>query len=381
MPENSTSPSDSSQSEADGDISFIAEHGRLRRAVSHSAFDPFRRHSLKPHFLVDALIKLCAIILIPFRLFVAFVSIASSYIIVKVFGPNITKRSITHFEPDLLPKWRRRIVAAASKFLGRALLFTMGFWYVEGGDHPDYDHKKAAKATVVTNHSSIADPCLLAYLYAPAFVAKSDVWKIPCMGLVGAGQHAFYIDRMENKGISVSQAIGVRQRLVQESSLEIPPVAIFPEGTTTNGRYLLSFKTGAFLAGLPVAPILIQYKYKWFSPTYESIHTQPYLIGILSQPWNRVRYYRLPVYYPSEEEKKDAKLYAQNVHAMMIQESEAAFGSGKLRGSASNYVDKLEFHSIIRGTRLRKGLQLNNDACSALNNDRSPGLNNNPASG
>ena len=28
-----------------------------------------------------------------------------------------------------------------------------------------------------------------------------------------------------------------------------PPLLLFPEGTTTNGRYLLRFKTGAFLAG------------------------------------------------------------------------------------------------------------------------------------
>ncbi|KAI0562093.1 Acyltransferase [Gracilaria domingensis] len=368
MTENSTSPSDSTQSvdaDENANESFIALHGRLRRPVCHPAFDPFRRHSSEPHVLVSILIKLCAVVLVPLRLLVAAVSVFLSYLVVKLFGPPVTKHSITHFEPTLLPRWRRRIVAAASKFLGRALLFSLGFWNVEGSDHPDYDHDKACKATVLTNHSSLADPCLLAYLYAPAFVAKSEVWKIPGIGRVGAGQHAFYIDRMENKGISVSQAISDRQRLVQDSAHEIPPVAIFPEGTTTNGRYLLPFKTGAFVSGLPVAPVLFRYEYKWFSPTYESIHTRPYLIGILSQLWNRVQYYRLPVYYPSEEEKKDAKLYAQNVHEMMVQESEVAFGGENLVRSTSNYVDKLEYHSIIRGTKLRKGLQLNADASQA----------------
>lgn len=31
------------------------------------------------------------------------------------------------------------------------------------------------------------------------------------------------------------------------------------QGTTTNGNYLLPFKTGAFLAGAPVQPYLLKY--------------------------------------------------------------------------------------------------------------------------
>jgi lysophosphatidylcholine acyltransferase/lyso-PAF acetyltransferase len=32
------------------------------------------------------------------------------------------------------------------------------------------------------------------------------------------------------------------------------------QGTTTNGKYLLPFKTGAFIAGVPVKPIVLKYK-------------------------------------------------------------------------------------------------------------------------
>ncbi len=31
------------------------------------------------------------------------------------------------------------------------------------------------------------------------------------------------------------------------------------QGTTTNGRYLLPFRTGAFLAGSPVQPVVLRY--------------------------------------------------------------------------------------------------------------------------
>ena len=40
---------------------------------------------------------------------------------------------------------------------------------------------------------------------------------------------------------------------------EGPQVAIFPEGTTTNGTYLLNFKIGAFKPGLPVQPVHFDY--------------------------------------------------------------------------------------------------------------------------
>lgn len=43
------------------------------------------------------------------------------------------------------------------------------------------------------------------------------------------------------------------------------------EGTTTNGDYLLPFKTGVFLAKAPVQPVILRYPYRRFSPAWDSI--------------------------------------------------------------------------------------------------------------
>lgn len=43
------------------------------------------------------------------------------------------------------------------------------------------------------------------------------------------------------------------------------------EGTTTNGEYLLPFKTGAFVSKAPVLPIILRYPFDRFSPAWESI--------------------------------------------------------------------------------------------------------------
>jgi lysophosphatidylcholine acyltransferase/lyso-PAF acetyltransferase len=45
----------------------------------------------------------------------------------------------------------------------------------------------------------------------------------------------------------------------------------FAEGTTTNGSYILPFKTGAFLARTPVQPMLLKYPFKRFSPAWDTI--------------------------------------------------------------------------------------------------------------
>ncbi len=46
---------------------------------------------------------------------------------------------------------------------------------------------------------------------------------------------------------------------VQEALFDWKTAIHFLQGTTTNGEYLLPFKSGAFLAGAPVQPVLIRY--------------------------------------------------------------------------------------------------------------------------
>lgn len=341
-----TNGSTSSASLTPAQRELIAKHGRLPRPVDHVAFDAFRREHDGPLTALDYLKGAVGVVLIPLRLVVAAALMFFPWLLVAAVGPPANDDA--HEPIVFLPPWRRKVTTFASRFLGRGLLVVMGFWRVNGRDDPGYDHAAAQKATIISNHVSLADPCLLAYLYGPSFVAKKAVALIPWVGRVGAAQHAFYIDRMAKGGPSTTDVIMKRQKLIAEQDTTLPPVAIFPEGTTTSGKYLLRMKTGAFVAGTPIVPIIIRYPYKYFSPSYESIRTLPYLYRMLSQFYNRVEYLRLPVYYPSEEEKNDARLYADNVMKLMVSRSDFLPGSEKFGISEASYVDKLEYHSITR---------------------------------
>lgn len=61
----------------------------------------------------------------------------------------------------------------------------------------------------------------------------------------------------------------------------MPMLSVAPEGTLSNGRCLLSFKTGAFVAGTPVVPILLRYKLRPFNPSWSIIIPFWHLVG----PW------------------------------------------------------------------------------------------------
>ncbi|KAH9509527.1 Lysophosphatidylcholine acyltransferase 2 [Bulinus truncatus] len=74
-----------------------------------------------------------------------------------------------------------------------------------------------------------------------------------------------------------------------QSGGQWPQIIIFPEGTCTNRTCLISFKQGAFYPGVPVQPVCVRYPNRLY----------------------------LPVYSPSEEEKKDPKLFANNVREVM----------------------------------------------------------------
>ena len=118
------------------------------------------------------------------------------------------------------------------------------------------------------------------------------------------------------------------------------PMVVFPEGTTSNGSFLLSFKTGAFRAGHPVLPVLFQYRAVTVHPGWESITFKNHLGKLITAPWNRVAVHTLPTYYPSEAEQHDAKLYANNVHKFMVEYSRGypeTFGAAGLLASTASF--------------------------------------------
>lgn len=80
------------------------------------------------------------------------------------------------------------------------------------------------------------------------------------------------------------------------------PLILSPEGTISNGKYLLKFKRGAFDSYLPIKPYLLKNynSKKYFNICSGSMHLGLHLMICLCYFYNNVELYDLPVIEPTE---------------------------------------------------------------------------------
>ena len=110
---------------------------------------------------------------------------------------------------------------------------------------------------VVANHVSWLDPYAINAVLAARFVAKSEVAGWPVIGTIARGFESFFIVRG-----SVRDAARTKDRIARALDAG-QRVAVFPEGTTTDGTRVARFHPAllqaAIDAGAPVQPIAIRY--------------------------------------------------------------------------------------------------------------------------
>ncbi|KAL7605820.1 hypothetical protein Lser_V15G18759 [Lactuca serriola] len=253
--------------------------------------------------------------------------------------------------------WRRRIIYWFGRVLSRALLFVFGFyWIKETYRDPDMDNKFNDElevnhesneierpGAIISNHVSHLDILYHMSSSFPSFVAKKSVSKLPLVGLISKCLGCVYVQR-ESKTSDFKGVSGVVNDRINESlhDKSAPMMMLFPEGTTTNGDYILPFKTGAFLSKAPVLPVILRYPYEKFSPAWDTISGVRHVILLLCQFVNYITVLRLPLYYPSQEEKDDPKLYAENVRRLMARE-------GNLIMTDIGLAEKRVYHAAIHG--------------------------------
>lgn len=116
-----------------------------------------------------------------------------------------------------------------------------------------------AKALIVSNHVSWLDIMVIAGATGAAFVSKDDVARWPVFGWLSRLNNTVFVARGE-RGAVRGQAESLRAALATGQ-----PVALFPEGTTGNGRDLLPFRASLLAAlfppppGIRVQPIAVDY--------------------------------------------------------------------------------------------------------------------------
>lgn len=116
------------------------------------------------------------------------------------------------------------------------------------------DPVKKGPVLYVVNHTSYADIPVLGALLEACFVAKAEVAGWPLFGLCAKISGTVFVDR--NPRLAVRQSELLKQRLTAGDSL-----VLFPEGTSSDGNFVLPFRSALFSAAairIGDRPVVVQ---------------------------------------------------------------------------------------------------------------------------
>ena len=118
----------------------------------------------------------------------------------------------------------------------------------------DYNDKYSL---IVSNHTGFYDIVLNMSINSAGFLAKYDTKDYLLVGTIAQGINCLFVKRESQEDRArIFVELEQRQKDFYEGKI-LSPLCIFPEGTTTNGKYILKFKKGAFYSLLPIKPQII----------------------------------------------------------------------------------------------------------------------------
>lgn len=129
---------------------------------------------------------------------------------------------------------RRPWVASLPRFYHRRSCRILGFDVRQIGEPIS-----AGPVLFASNHVSYTDIAVLGSLIAGSFVAKSEIATWPFFGWLAKLQRSVFVDRQVRS--TARQRDAIAERLAAKDAL-----ILFPEGTSSDGTFVLPFKSALF---------------------------------------------------------------------------------------------------------------------------------------
>ena len=177
--------------------------------------------------------------------------------------------------------WRRKFQTFLKVFYGKSIALSSGlsivdkhltdydYSYYLGSEYKGKQRLPVQTPTLISNHVSQYDNVAICARYSPDFVADSATLKMPIIGKLNIFAGCLFVsiegEKSNDERNKIMDVIRERQVLAEKTK-EVNQVAIFPEGSTSNGNYLLPLKRGAFDSFKPIKPIVLKYSDYWISP-------------------------------------------------------------------------------------------------------------------
>lgn len=160
------------------------------------------------------------------------------------------------------------------RFLSRCVFFSAGFHRISVFGEKDLNPN--APIVVVAPHTGFMDGLFFTYANFLSSVARAGTEQVPIFGRVVKVFQPIVVNR--DKSTSRSDTVAKIVERVQQSEetgkKNWPLIGLFPQGTCSNQKSLIRFKSGAFIPGRPVQPVCIRYprlKFDSITWTWEGI--------------------------------------------------------------------------------------------------------------
>ena len=212
--------------------------------------------------------------------------------------------------PTLTPGQRH---ACVQQWAAR-MLEVMGIQLVVRGEPP-----AAGPALLVCNHISWLDILAIHAARHVRFVSKAGVHRWPVIGALATGAGTLYIER-ENRRDALRVVHHMTQAL-RDGDL----VAVFPEGTTSDGRGVLPFHANllqaAIVSGAPVLPAALRFV---DAASGVTSHAARYIDddNLVGSLWRTLTAPPLLAVVrfgePQSPEGRDRRAWAQSLHADVV---------------------------------------------------------------
>eukprot|EP01135_Chromosphaera_perkinsii_P007589 Nk52_evm45s914 gene=Nk52_evmTU45s914 len=292
--------------------------------------EPFVRVSPKWTWCEYVKTGILSVTLLPMRV-CSIISLAFwAWAVVKIGSVGIDLR--THANKPL-PR-RALLCARIVPFFCRLGAFILGIRVNLKENNANPVRSRLFVPLIVSNHLSYLEILVLLGVYKTSFIARTATLDVPFVGLISEAIQCMYVVS-EQGGQGITSVL--KERVNRASKYrDVPPLLIFPEGTTTNGSCLARFKTGAFQTAIPIQPLAISFPHCHFNPSWETILLSEHLFRTLTQFVIDIEITELDLYEPTAEEINNPALYAKNVqheiaNALGIPETDC------VRGHKLNY--------------------------------------------
>jgi lysophosphatidylcholine acyltransferase/lyso-PAF acetyltransferase len=314
----------STGNEEDNPFSFMGN--RPPSLGSPSSIDPFRNHTPDIVGLYEWIKIVICLPLAVVRLVLFGLVLAVGFLATKLAIQGWNDRH------NPMPKWRCRIMLI-TRLSSRCILFCFGYHWIRRSGKPA---SREVAPIVVSNHVSYTDPIFFFYELFPSIVSSESHDQIPFVGTIIRAMQVIYVDRFS----PASRKHAVAEINRKASCHDFPRVLLFPEGTTTNGRALISFQLGAFIPGFPVQPVIIRYPHVHFDQSWGTVSLLKLMFRMFTQFHNFMEVEYLPVIFPLEDKKETPVLLAKKVRyamsrALNVVQTEHSYGDLMLASRAS----------------------------------------------